>query len=343
MSRHEVPPRESSLLRRSGALALRVIAVTALAVAGCHCGQQHKRAASGDTQSAQPDAATQLPQKSLVAVWGSGAKDVWAVGDAGTILHYDGKAWKAADGGTTKSLLGVAGSGPDDVWAVGEDATTLHFDGKTWTQTSAPTESTEGMTLLGVWASSKTQAWVAGVDESIGVLRHFTGKTWEIAPISASTSLWEAWGVGSNDVWMVGSDNKGAGKQGFVLRGDGTHFDRMPFEGASLRAVGGTSSDDVWMGAYTGELYHWDGTAWSATPAIQAESHLLAIWAAAKNDVWAVGFDGLILHYDGTSWTRSSTKTQEILWSVWGSSAKDVWVVGNNGTRLHWDGRDWKG
>jgi hypothetical protein len=138
---------------------------------------------------------------------------------------------------------------------------------------------------------------------------------------------------------MVGSDTKGGG--GFVLRGDGKNFDRMPFEGTSLRAIGGTGSDDVWLGAYTGELYHWDGTAWTATPAL-AESHLLSIWAASPKDVWAVGFDGLILHYDGDAWTRSATTSTSILWSVWGSAADDVWIVGNDGTLLHWTGHGWK-
>ena len=52
-----------------------------------------------------------LPQgNSLYGVWGSSGSDVFAVGDAGTILHYDGSAWTPMSSGTTDSLRGVWGS-----------------------------------------------------------------------------------------------------------------------------------------------------------------------------------------------------------------------------------------
>jgi hypothetical protein len=36
---------------------------------------------------------------SVECVWGSSGSDVFAVGDKGTILHYDGSAWSAMDDG----------------------------------------------------------------------------------------------------------------------------------------------------------------------------------------------------------------------------------------------------
>src|SRR5678816_2989028 len=55
----------------------------------------------------------------LNAVWGSGTNDAWAVGDAGTILHWDGHAWIQIPSTTPRALLAVSGSAPDNVWAVG--------------------------------------------------------------------------------------------------------------------------------------------------------------------------------------------------------------------------------
>ena len=43
-------------------------------------------------------------------VWGSSGSDVFAVGNGGTILHYDGSAWSAMTSGTTFALNGVWGS-----------------------------------------------------------------------------------------------------------------------------------------------------------------------------------------------------------------------------------------
>ena len=41
----------------------------------------------------------------LYGVWGSSGSDVFAVGGAGTIVHYDGMAWSAMDSGTGRRVL----------------------------------------------------------------------------------------------------------------------------------------------------------------------------------------------------------------------------------------------
>ena len=68
----------------------------------------------------------------LSSVWGSGPKDIGAVGDTGTILHYDGTAFTPSTVqlplGRKPNLRGVWGSGPNDVWIVG-DGVVLHYTG----------------------------------------------------------------------------------------------------------------------------------------------------------------------------------------------------------------------
>jgi hypothetical protein len=58
-------------------------------------------------------------------VWGSGPNDVWAVDAGGGILHWNGGAWSASNGGAT-TLSGIWGSGPNDVWAVGGSSLLHH-------------------------------------------------------------------------------------------------------------------------------------------------------------------------------------------------------------------------
>ena len=36
---------------------------------------------------------------SIRGLWGSGASDVWAIGDSNTIQHWDGTVWSVADSG----------------------------------------------------------------------------------------------------------------------------------------------------------------------------------------------------------------------------------------------------
>jgi hypothetical protein len=95
--------------------------------------------------------------RALLGIWGSGPRDVFAVGNRGTILHYDGSAWSAQTSGTVEELHGVWGSGPGDVFAVGS-GTMLHYDGTAWR------EQTLGIRpdLSAVWGSGPTNLYAVG-------------------------------------------------------------------------------------------------------------------------------------------------------------------------------------
>jgi carboxypeptidase family protein len=47
----------------------------------------------------------------LLAIWGSGASDVWAVGRKGAIVHWDGNGWSTVASGTQRTLRGLWGTG----------------------------------------------------------------------------------------------------------------------------------------------------------------------------------------------------------------------------------------
>ena len=69
----------------------------------------------------------------LTSVWGSGPNDVWSVGTAGTILHYDGTKWERADlqaqdAGTAFTLRAVWLDRADDVW-IADGARIRHSNG----------------------------------------------------------------------------------------------------------------------------------------------------------------------------------------------------------------------
>lgn len=65
--------------------------------------------------------------KPLHAVWASGPGEAWAVGDDGTLAHWDGSSWTKVDSGVDVDLYDIWGSGPHDVWAVGASGTVLHY------------------------------------------------------------------------------------------------------------------------------------------------------------------------------------------------------------------------
>src|SRR5262249_34224771 len=89
---------------------------------------------------------------------------VWAVGAAGTILHWNGAAWSPSASGTTAALEDVWGSASTDVWAVGNGAI-LHWDGAIWSNVVAdlgPTLTTTSLDERRVWGTSATDVWAVG-------------------------------------------------------------------------------------------------------------------------------------------------------------------------------------
>ena len=125
-------------------------------------------------------------------MWGAAADDVWAVGDGGTLAHYDGATWSAVASPTTQPLNAVWGSGPGDVWVAGYAK--LHYDGATWAVVGPPSPIE-----FAVWGTGANDVYSAGIE---GVA-HWNGAAWTKQAIGTSNILFGLAGGGS-DVWTVG-------------------------------------------------------------------------------------------------------------------------------------------
>ena len=96
-------------------------------------------------------------QVNLRAAWGYD-EHLWAVGEKGTVAHFDGASWAFADTGTMSTLNAVFGIAPNDIWAVGEDGTALHFDGAQWSSVATGHDGT----LRAVWGGASDDVWFGG-------------------------------------------------------------------------------------------------------------------------------------------------------------------------------------
>lgn len=107
--------------------------------------------------------------ETLNGVWGSSMTDVWAVGNAGTLVHFDGTAWTAVASGVTADLRGVWGASATDVFAVGFGGVILHYDGTRWRRQHEGTEL-----LFGVRGTTGTDVFAYGE----GATFHYDGVAW---------------------------------------------------------------------------------------------------------------------------------------------------------------------
>ncbi len=267
-----------------------------------------------------PDAPSAPLTHNLYGLWGSSPTDFYAVGGSGTIIRFDGNAWKPSFSGTTESLRAVAGNSSGLVVVVGSGGTILRQDGVGWTIMNSNT--TEDLT--GVWVSEENTAFAVG---NRGIILYLDGVDWSALDSTTSEPLTDVWGVSPTDVFA-------SGYAGTVLHYDGTRWSAMkPGKRDDYLSVWASSATDVYLGGTT--PIHFDGNTWTGL-----DRSLHDLWGSAPNDVFGVGLQGQIEHFDGSNWVSLQSRGPS-LYAVWGFSSTNVFAVGASGTIMHFDGDQW--
>jgi hypothetical protein len=187
----------------------------------------------------------------LFDVWGRDATDVYAVGWAGEVLHYNGVVWSVADGGSgnTAYLKSVSGT-YDTVIAVGRTddlrGMICQYDGLTWVKTTL--NDTEE--LFGVWVESATSAFAVGAK---GAIRRFDGTLWHKVNSPTQTPLLCVWGSSRTDIYAGGIN-------GTLIHYDGTVWrELLPATNRSINAISGQSSNNVLLAGDKGSILLLEG------------------------------------------------------------------------------------
>lgn len=97
-------------------------------------------------------------EKDLFAAWADG-DHLWAAGEGGVIVHFDGTEWHTQASGTKATLHAIFGLSETDIWAAGDDGVLLHFDGASWSQ--APIQGYSG-SLRALWGAAPDDVWIGG-------------------------------------------------------------------------------------------------------------------------------------------------------------------------------------
>jgi photosystem II stability/assembly factor-like uncharacterized protein len=140
----------------------------------------------------------------LSAIWGC-SSDVYAVG-GGAILHTSdrGQTWIAQPSPSAGPFYDVWGSAAGDVYVVGAGGTILHSADRGATWTAEPTTTTED--LRGVWGSGANDVYAVG-GHSTMLHNPDAGHTWTSQLPTATWDFSSVWGAGANDVYAVGWDS----------------------------------------------------------------------------------------------------------------------------------------
>ena len=112
--------------------------------------------------------------ETIRGMWGADSATVFAVGDNGTLLRYQGGQFVEENSGTTERLNAVWGTSRTHALAVGNNGTILTWDGTGW---AAETGLPSSGNFLDVWGTSAADVYVVG---AAGVILHGNGSAWSL-------------------------------------------------------------------------------------------------------------------------------------------------------------------
>jgi hypothetical protein len=243
------------------------------------------------------------------------------------------------------------------------------WTGTTWEVQESPSPGL-GSNLIGVAATSATNAWAVGASQHPleegttlrTLIEHWNGTTWKAQKSSnpgdqpllsgvAATSPTNAWAVGN----YYKRTRRGAMDRPLIERWNGTSWQvdkspDLPGDGV-LSGVAAVSRTKAWaVGSYyngSAELTlieHWNGTAWKIQPSprrgLDKNRVLESVAATSATNAWAVGYQygggsnpsnrTLVEHWNGTAWKVQDSPSSGLLSGVTATSASDAWAVGSD-------------
>jgi hypothetical protein len=154
--------------------------------------------------------------RTLYAIWGNSKVNIYAAGQAGTLLHFDGMNWASIYlGSVSTTLYDIWGSSSDDVYVVGNSGRYInqitgivyHYNGSNWAEQFL-NFSLRGLyedgALHGVWGSASDDVYAVGGDYWGGGIIHYDGEHWTVVDSGIQSNLFDIWGASAEDIYVVG-------------------------------------------------------------------------------------------------------------------------------------------
>jgi hypothetical protein len=280
---------------------------------------------------------TSHQSKYLHDVWSSSSTDAFAVGESGTILHYDGSSWSTMTSGTNRALEGIWAASASDLFAVGSNGAILRYNATTWDSMASGTSAH----LYAVWGTSGSNVYAVGWG---GTILHFDGTSWSSMASGTTMPLYGIWGSSATDIFAVGT-------HGTILHYSGAAWSAMASGTEKpLFEVWGAASSNVYVVGMDQTMLRYNGSAWSNQSGNPSSSGLdyTDVWGSSANDIYVVeqslyNYDpdvtlqrSRLIHFNGSTWSDRPLNTNALIEAIHGSSASDMHVVGMTNTILHY-------
>jgi len=163
--------------------------------------------------------------------------DVWAVGQDGTILHWNGDAWSTVTSNTEATLESVHAVSANSAWAVGRLGNIVRWNGAEWNRYESES----------VYIVSFNDVWAVGQD---GTILHWNGDAWSTVTSPTTETLYSVFMVSADDGWAAGQD-------GTILRWDGTEWSTVTSPTTdSIDSISMVNPSEGWALGNLGMILH---------------------------------------------------------------------------------------
>ncbi|HET6462419.1 MAG TPA: hypothetical protein VFH33_01355 [Candidatus Krumholzibacteria bacterium] len=268
--------------------------------------------ACGDDGTTTPPPPGPIPDLHAIGSSTNQEFDQFAVGDDGTILHYQGLEWEKVASHTTVSLRGVTGINLNTAFAVGDKGTILRWDGAIWTAENSNTTQN----LRAVWGTTVDNLIAVG---DHGIILQRSGGVWNtVASGSTSANWYGVYALADGEAYAVGD-------AGTVAHRTGATWSAVTaFTTSRLRAVWAAPREspspphprDWFAVGDNGEIWQERGSGW--TPMVSPRTDdFYCIAGSDSAFVWAAGDADSILFYDGFDWRPKAPRYAGRLEGIW--------------------------
>ncbi len=288
--------------------------------------------------------------QSVRAIWGSASDDLWAVGNNGLILRYDGQSWSRSPytrapltTGTLLASYGVPNNQNSALQIFGPADTNLTTDPSNIVPLAGFSTTSQGINA--VYGLSANEIMAVG---NSGLVMRYNGTTWTTIPSGTTNSLTGVYINNSPRYYYI------AGANGFIARADQTlsgftpqtkNVPPAPNPNTSTQyfySLAGSSYLNLYATSYSGVIYRTtDGLTWNQIlPAPNlTETYFVAYYHPGAFRVYLGGSNGQLIYYTGASFQSLTTGTTASIYSMWGTTGTQaMWVGGTGGTILKYDG-----
>lgn len=294
--------------------------------------------------------------RTIRSIWGANEQDIWAVGDSGLAMHFDGEAWEVVETGTEEDFTKVSGVSAGEVYLVGRADLALRWNG----QELQPLGSALGEPLPitqvnyhSVWAPSSTELWLLAQEQSVTysgparvkhwVVLHWNGSRWrafsdeEMGFLGNDGLPTAIWGAEPGRPYVLGGLYEPARASAVLVRYEGgekgwTSLTKelgavLPAQAPPCPGIDGRSPQELYV-LCGGRVIKFDGLkTFSLLKEVPQQLHHLALDGAGE--LWVTG--------DGGTLRQTQERWVEVL--ALGVPRQLYYAVSRIGSSLFFSGR----